>query len=79
MSPTVFRYKSFRFYFFSREETRIHVHVTGPGGEAKFWLEPVIALSEHIGLSRRQLIEIQTAIVEHRDEIAKSWKKHFSR
>jgi len=29
MSPTVFREGGFRFYFFSREESRMHVHVTG--------------------------------------------------
>jgi len=79
MSPTVFRYKSYRFYFFSREETRMHVHVEGPDGEAKFWLDPVISLAEHTGLSRRQLIEIQTALVENAYEIAKAWKKHFRR
>ena len=29
MSPTVFRAKGFRFFFFSREEPRMHVHVHG--------------------------------------------------
>jgi hypothetical protein len=77
MSPTVFRYKRYRFYFFSREETRMHVHVSCPDGEAKFWLEPVIALAEHHNLSAKTLNEIQKVIEEHRDEIAKAWKKHF--
>ncbi|MFN7338865.1 MAG: DUF4160 domain-containing protein, partial [bacterium] len=27
MSPTVFREDGYRFFFFSREETRMHVHV----------------------------------------------------
>jgi len=40
MSPTIFRESGFRFYFFSREKPRIHVHVQGQNGEAKFWLEP---------------------------------------
>ena len=40
MSPTVFRDGPTRFFFFSREETRIHVHTLGPEGEAKFWLTP---------------------------------------
>jgi len=42
MSPTVFRIGSFRFYFFSREEEKMHVHVVSPDGEAKFWIEPVV-------------------------------------
>lgn len=38
MSPAIFREGGFRFYFFSREEPRIHVHVHGADGEAKFWI-----------------------------------------
>lgn len=38
MSPTVFRVKDYRFFFFSREETRAHIHVSSPEGEAKFWI-----------------------------------------
>ena len=45
MSPTIFRHRSYRFYFFSREEPRRHVHVISPDGEAKFWIEPEIALA----------------------------------
>ncbi|WP_322774122.1 DUF4160 domain-containing protein [Synechococcus sp. CBW1107] len=51
MSPTVFRDGEFRFYFFSREESRAHIHVSHPDGEAKFWLSPSIELSRNIGLS----------------------------
>lgn len=36
MTPTVFRDGPFRFFFFSREEARIHVHVSHPDGEATF-------------------------------------------
>lgn len=45
MSPTVFRDKGYRFFFFSREELRMHVHVMSGDGEAKFWLEPAILLA----------------------------------
>src|SRR5207244_10037457 len=55
MSPTVFREGPFRFYFFSREETRLHVHVYGPDGEAKFWLEPKIELAQNYGLKARDV------------------------
>ena len=77
MSPTVFRYKSYRFYFFSREESRPHVHVTCPDGEAKFWIEPTISLADYVGLSKKQLSELQKLVEEHISEIAKAWKKHF--
>jgi hypothetical protein len=44
MSPTVLRAKGYRFFFFSREEPRPHVHINCADGEAKFWLEPEIQL-----------------------------------
>jgi hypothetical protein len=37
--------KGFRFYFFSREEPRPHVHVQHAEGEAKFWIEPVVEVT----------------------------------
>ena len=37
MAPTIVRDGQFRLFFFSREETRIHVHVAHQDGEAKFW------------------------------------------
>ena len=46
VSPTVLRIRGFRFYFFSREEPRMHVHVYHANGEAKFWLEPTVEVAE---------------------------------
>jgi len=77
MSPTVVRYKKYRLFFFSREERRMHVHVSSPDGEAKFWLEPIVALSQNYGLPPKQLKEIQRVVEDKYDEIAKAWKKHF--
>jgi len=54
-SPTVFKYKNYRFFFFSNEEDRKHIHITSPSGEAKFWIEPIVALADYHGFSERQL------------------------
>jgi hypothetical protein len=77
MSPTVFREGGFRFYFFSREEPRIHVHVHGQNGEAKFWLEPQIELAQNYGLSQKELSEALRLIKEHKHDIRSAWHKHF--
>ena len=45
MSPTIFRERGFRFFFFSREESRMHVHVQHASDEAKFWLDPAVELA----------------------------------
>jgi uncharacterized protein DUF4160 len=77
MSPTVFREGPYRFYFFSREETRMHVHVHGPTGEAKFWLEPTVELAQNYGLSTQQVNTVLRVIQEREDDIRKAWKAHF--
>ena len=79
MSPTIFRQGPYRFYFFSREESRMHVHVQSTSGEAKFWLEPIIELAQNYGLNARQLNAARRLIEEHEDEIRKAWKTHFRR
>ena len=79
MSPTVFRYKDYRFYFFSREEERIHVHVYCGDGEAKFWIEPQVSVAKNYRLSISQIAELTTIVEDHKDEITDAWEKHFRR
>ena len=79
MSPTILRIKGYRFYFLSNEEERVHVHITCADGEAKFWLEPLVALAVYHGLNQRRLNEIQKIVEEHKHEIIKAWYEHFSK
>jgi len=55
----------------------MHIHVSSTNGEAKFWLEPTIALEKNYGLSPEAITEILTIIEERKDEIIDSWKRHF--
>jgi hypothetical protein len=77
MSPTVFRESGFRFFFFSREEPRMHVHVLSSNGEAKFWIEPAIQIAQNFGLPMKELNEACRLIEEHQDEIRDAWRHHF--
>jgi hypothetical protein len=77
VSPTILRVKGFRFYFFSREELRAHVHVHHAEGEAKFWIEPAVELHANYGLKARRLAEARTLVEEHVNEIRNAWAKHF--
>ena len=77
MSPTVFRERGYRFFFFSREEDRKHIHVVAAEGEAKYWLEPEIQIATSYRFSRRQLKEIETVIEEHYDELITAWQQFF--
>lgn len=77
MAPTVVRDGQFRLFFFSREESRIHVHVAHPDGEAKFWLAPQVAVATSTGLSKGQLREAQSVVEKHIEEIRNAWNHHF--
>jgi len=77
MSPTVFRAKGFCFYFFSREEPRVHVHAQSQDGEAKFWLDPEIELAVNHRLKSHDLGTIESLIREREHEIREAWHRHF--
>ncbi len=76
-SPTVFREGPFRFFFFSREEVRVHVHVQPADGEAKVWLDPEIELARNHGLSDQDLSRVLELTIDHEQEIRDAWRSHF--
>ncbi len=77
MSPTVLRKNGYRFFFFSREEPRKHVHVSSNDGEAKWWLEPVVELAYNHRMNARQLRETEVIVGEHFGDIVNAWQRHF--
>jgi hypothetical protein len=79
MSPTIFRDGAFRFFFFSREEERLHVHVQSPDGEAKFWIDPEIELARSYRLSDQDLKRVLQLVIDREQEIRDAWHRHFDR
>jgi hypothetical protein len=77
MSPTILVYGKYRFFFNSREEKRMHVHVQVAEGTAKFWLEPIIALADYHELSQKELKAIAAIVEEKQNDFKNAWKKHF--
>jgi hypothetical protein len=55
----------------------MHIHVTCEKGEAKYWLEPIIALADYHGLRAKELNQLLAMVMEHRDEIIEAWRRHF--
>lgn len=78
MSPTIYRDGPYRFFFNSREESRVHVHISTSDGVAKFWLEPIIALANFYNLTTKDLRKIETVVKEREDEFKSAWRQHFS-
>lgn len=78
MAPTVFKEGPYRFFFFSREERRIHVHVHTADGEAKFWLDPQIELAQQVGMSDKVWKGALALVRSHEQEIRDAWNEHFA-
>ncbi len=79
--PVVFRYKSFRFFFYSNEgnpRESMHIHVRSADGEAKFWLTPTIYLADSDGFDARTLRELLGIVTANKDLIERSWNEHFA-
>lgn len=77
MTPTVLKKNSYRFFFFSREEARMHIHVSSESGEAKFWLEPELELAHNYRFSRQELKSIEIILEENYGEFISAWRHHF--
>ena len=76
--PTIYQEGPYRFFFNSREESRMHVHAEGLDGSAKFWLEPIVALATSHNLAAKDLRRIEEIVKERENEFREAWRKHFS-
>jgi hypothetical protein len=78
LSPTILKTGPYRFFFNSREESRMHVHISMTDGMAKFWLEPIVALADYYSLSPQELRKMEEMVHEHQEDFKNAWRKHFS-
>ncbi len=77
--PVVFRYRGYRFFFYSNEgEPRepLHIHVRKGEATAKFQLEPEAALAEAYAMSPRELHELLDVAIENKKTIERYWYAH---
>lgn len=77
MAPTVVRDGSYRLFFLSREEPRMHIHVAHSHGETKFWLQPSLTLANHTDQSKQELAYAERIVARHLQEVIDAWHEHF--
>ena len=79
--PLIFRHGGYRFHFFSNEgdpREPVHVHVTRPPDDAKFWLHPDVNVAYNRGFDARTLATLSRVVEARRDEIERAWNEHFA-
>ena len=78
--PVVFRYKGFRFFFYSNEGSPrepLHVHVRAGSGEAKIWLDPQVQVASSFGFDAGTLRELVEVAQTNRVLIERTWHEYF--
>lgn len=75
--PTVMILHGFRFFFYSKEESRIHVHVERSGFEAEVWLD-TFDIAFNYGFKDHELLVIQKLVRRYEKEIKKTWTTYFN-
>lgn len=78
--PVVFRYKGYRFFFYSNEGEPLeplHIHVRRGDAVAKIWLKPYPEIAESYGLSAHELRELLNVAIQHEDDIERYWNEYF--
>jgi hypothetical protein len=79
--PVVFRYRDFRFFFYSNEGTPrepMHIHVEKGGNEAKIWLQPAIRVAYNDGYDGRTLRELLEIVAANQPRIERAWDDFFT-
>lgn len=79
--PVVFRYKGYRFFFYSNEgdpREPLHIHVRKGKSVAKIWLEPEPMIANSYAMSPSELSELMRVAVENVDRIRNFWNEYFS-
>jgi len=80
--PIVFRYKGFRFFFYSNEgypREPMHIHARKGEAVAKFWLEPELSVAESYDLTSAELRELMEAAEKNNELIKRYWNEHFGK
>ena len=77
--PTVLRINGFRFFFFSNKgKEPVHIHIEKGDGYAKFWLNPIINVTNY-NFNSKELKQISLIIEENKELLKRAWDEYFSK
>lgn len=76
--PTILTIKGVRFYFYSNEEDRIHVHIQVQNAKAKIWMDD-FTVAKSDDFKRHELNALVKLARKYEQEIKQAWEDHFGR
>ncbi len=78
--PVIFRYKGYRFFFFSNEGNPLepcHIHVRKDSAIAKFWVIPEVRLAQAYDMSPAELRKLSRTVEQNQELIKEKWNEYF--
>ncbi|WP_371398044.1 DUF4160 domain-containing protein [Fretibacter rubidus] len=75
--PTVLRWKGYKFFFYSDEEDRPHIHIIKQNAQAKYWLNDVEFVKAE-GFSQKELNVLFKKVAEEQDLFLERWNDYFN-
>lgn len=75
MSPTILRTKNYRVVIYPRDHNPPHVHVIGPGAEAKFTLDDLECVYSR-GFSPKALSWLEKYLAEKKKQLMEVWDEY---
>ena len=74
MAPVIYRWRGYRFLFYSAEESRAHIHVVKAGTEIKVWLEPEIEVAYNFNVPGKDVKRILRIIRRYHHVFLEAWE-----
>jgi hypothetical protein len=74
--PIILKIYGFRFFFYSKEESRAHIHVSYQGLEAKVWLDN-FEVAENKGFKKHDLVKVVKLVRIYEENFKAAWEEHF--
>ncbi len=78
--PVVFRYKGYRFFFYSNEGNPLeplHIHVRKGEALAKLWLTPEVSVAESYAMKSSELRVLMEVAEQNHELIERYWNEFF--
>lgn len=74
--PTVLNIYGLKFYFYSNEESRMHIHVAYDGNRLKIWLD-TFEIAENKGFNIKQMNRALKIVRKNEEKFKKAWETFF--